>query len=182
MTFASLYSLTIMEENVNLGSRLCLYQRKQECQGDGNRDAKECQGDSVRGRIWKKMYVAIHTVTYIHTTRELFHNWKKKWQLHQASHVLDKIFLEDTHLFLFSFFTYSQLIIWLPTCSASRERMCWLQPQESGGHCDSSGCFCPHTVLLVVHVFLVSLVSMGLIPWVCPVLTLLHVEVSGYEE
>lgn len=33
--------------------------------------------------------------------------------------------------------------------------------------------FCPHTVLLVVHVFLVSLVSMGLIPWVCPVLRLL---------
>ena len=133
----------------------------------GNLNLKE----NVCGHTHSDIHTYIHT--YIHTTRELFHDWKKKWQLHQASHVPDKIFLENTHLFLFSFFAYSQLIIWLPTCSASRERMCWLQPQESGGHCDSSGCFCPHTVLLVVHVFLVSLVSMGLIPWVCPVLRLL---------
>lgn len=97
-------------------------------------------------------------------SQRIISGWRERWQLRQGCHVLHKIFLENRHL-LFSFCT--QLIIWLPTLSACRKRMCWLQPREPGGHCSSSGYYCPYKDILVITVVLGHLVSMGLTPWVC---------------
>lgn len=110
---------------------LVIPEKTKMCQGDGNRDATETlwgeQFESKRKCMWS--YTQWHT--YIQP-EDYFMTEKREWQLHQASHVPDKIFLENTHLFLFSFFQHSQLIIWLPTCSASRKecagynhRVCW---------------------------------------------------------
>lgn len=151
MTFVySSQSLTITE-NVDRKEALVIRE---------NKSAKEMEIEMPQrlcGRqLNLKENVCGHTHSNTYIQPESYFMTEKSGSFIQASHVqADKIFLENTHLFLFSFFhLYSQLIIWLPMFCL-KERMYWLQPQESGGHCDSSGCFCPHTVLLVVHVFLV---------------------------
>lgn len=106
-------------------------------------------------------YIQLHKCIY--TIRKLFLVEEKDGNFIRAVASYIKIFLENRHL-LFSFRT--QLIIWLPTLSACRERMCWLQPQEPGGHCSSSGYYCPYKDILVITVVLGHLVSMGLTPWV----------------
>lgn len=108
-----------------------------------------------------RLYIQLRKCMY--TTRELFLVEEKDGSFIRAVMSYMKIFLQNRHL-LFS--SRTQLIIRLPTLSACRERMCWLQPQESGDHCSSSGYYCPYKDILVVTVVLGHLVSMGLTPWV----------------
>lgn len=119
--------------------------------------------------------------TYVHITRELFHAWKKRWHLLQAFHILDKIFLKDRSLLLFLFCTHFLLIIWFPHLFCLQGKN--VLATTRGAWCSlwQFQLFCQYKDILVIIVFFVSVVSMGLAPWMCSILRLWHVEVSGHD-
>lgn len=109
--------------------------------------------------------------TYVLTTGESFHDWKEAWRLRQAS----VSWIECPQEYS------SPLVCTLCSLSAhtlASHSLCLqgknvlVATRGPGGRCDSSHCYCQCKETSAVLVFLVSLVSVGLTPWVCSVVRL----------